>query len=77
MCLTFGKSCDMLFTTSCRYSLVVESQLPKLVVRVRFPLPAPKRPFVAFFSFRAEYRSIENINSISWQNSVHSSESIK
>ena len=25
-----------------RYSLVVELQLPKLAVRVRFPLPAPK-----------------------------------
>lgn len=26
----------------CRHSLVVELQLPKLAVRVRFPLPAPK-----------------------------------
>ena len=26
----------------CRYSSVVEFQLPKLAMRVRFPLPAPK-----------------------------------
>ena len=29
--------------TFCRRSLVVEFQLPKLTVRVRFPSPAPKR----------------------------------
>ena len=37
-----------------RHSLVVELQLPKLAVRVRFPLPAPKilqkkYPFLQYF----------------------------
>ncbi len=44
--LTFTRCCCilMLFLTICRCSLVVELQLPKLVVWVRFPSSAPKNP---------------------------------
>ncbi len=38
----------------CGYSLMAKLQLPKLAMRVRFPLPAPKRKEDAlsiFFSF--------------------------
>ncbi len=42
--------CDILYL-QCRYGLVVEYELPKLWVRVRFPLPAPikKRDTRLFF----------------------------
>ena len=55
-----------------RHSLVVKPQLPKLMLRVRFPLPAPKRARGVHSTPLALFRQDSpNQNPTMWRNTTH------
>ena len=63
MYLTYILKCVKISSQICGRSLVVELQLPKLTVRVRFPSPAPKQksPIRGFLFWSNEAFPIGNM----------------